>query len=223
MIDAIIFDFDGVIVNSEFLHYKACCKIYDKLQLKVSYDEYTSKYCGLSDAEAFSEILNSKNIEHTGDDILELVNDTKQFYLQLIENSEKLPLIPGIESFILHLTSLDKKLAICTGSSRQEVLVVLDRIQKGRLKSYFNTIVTIDDIKKGKPSPEGYLKTSALISAGNQCLVIEDSPRGIDAAKGAGLNVIALLTTHKKTQLTKADHIVSSFSAILKTKLWLAN
>nr|WP_269570401.1 HAD family hydrolase [Legionella tunisiensis] len=82
--------------------------------------------------------------------------------------------------------------------------------------SHFNTIVTADHVRYGKPSPEGYLLTAKKLGfSPNQCLVIEDSPHGIIAAKEAGMLVIALLTSYQEAELLQADYIARDFETLM--------
>jgi len=89
-------------------------------------------------------------------------------------------------------------------------------VRQGKLLSYFDTIVTSDDVKTGKPSPEGYLLTAQQLDVlPSQCLVIEDTPHGVKAAKSAGMQVIGLMTTYDRQQFLMADRVVSGYRQLL--------
>ena len=108
------------------------------------------------------------------------------------------------------------RLAICSGSTKPEIEAVLTKAHEGKLASFFEIMVTSEDVMQGKPSPEGYLLTAKKLGVSpHRCMVIEDTPHGIQAAKQVGMNVIALLTTYKKYQLAEANKIVNSFKELL--------
>lgn len=219
MSTAVIFDFDGVIINSQLMHYQACCEALKSFDIRINYEDYVKQYCGLSDIEAFQKILRMHCHIFSYEDISNMVECKKKSYIKQIDSHGELPFIPNVELYISQLIENQKKLAICSGSSRKEVLSVLARLEQGNLKQYFETIITIDDVNKGKPDPEGYLLAlSHLNIQANNCLVIEDSPRGVAAAKQAGIKVTALLTTHKKQDLYEADEIVNGFKDLLINK-----
>jgi beta-phosphoglucomutase len=93
---------------------------------------------------------------------------------------------------------------------------VLKNLKVNYLTNHFNTIIASEDVTQGKPSPEGYLLTARKLNVfPDKCLVIEDSPHGIMAAKNAGMNVIALLTTQSKDNLKEADYIAQDFNQLM--------
>lgn len=125
-------------------------------------------------------------------------------------------MIDSVDKYIDYIYQRIPKLAICSGSTRNEIMAVLTKFKQGELQTYFDTIVTSEDIQQGKPSPEGYLLTAKRLNVSpNQCLVIEDTSHGIEAAKLAGMHVIALLTSYKKDQLLHADKIISHFNQLI--------
>ena len=210
---AIIFDFDGVILDSEPLHYEAVTDVLNKLGLKLNYKEYTEKYIGLSDKEMFPMLLKNKGFHFSADAISSLINEKIDAYTHIINNHHELPLITGVDLYIHKAIQNDKKIAICTGSTKNEISITLAKLM---LIHLFNTIVTAEDVRHGKPSPESYLLTAKRLGVpANQCIVIEDTPHGITAAKNAGMYVIALTTTHENQCLQNADQVVAGFEELL--------
>jgi beta-phosphoglucomutase-like phosphatase (HAD superfamily) len=119
----------------------------------------------------------------------------------------------GLFSVLDLLKNKHIEMAVVTGGYRDRVSKVVDEFFFG----YFSAIVTSDDVKNTKPYPEPYLKGAALLGyRPAQCLVIENAPMGIESAKRAGMNVLAITTTMKKDFLNKADFIVDSFGEIEK-------
>lgn len=218
MYNAIILDCDGVILNSESLHLKACNEVFSEYGIAFDEEEYYSKYLGLSDKDSMRMKLECSNIKFDEDSLKQLVERKKQVYISNLDNLQTLPYVPGVADFIKKSVSEGKTLGICTGSSREEVLLALKKLEKGGLIDYFKTIVTIDDIHNGKPNPEGYaLACKNICQETCNCLAIEDSPAGVSAAITAGLSVYALLTTHSATKLKHATKIYKSFRDINKT------
>lgn len=216
MFDGIIFDFDGVILDSEPLHYRSCHHALKKVGISLSVEEFDKKYLGLADKDLFPLVLSHYGKNLSPSQTQELINDKINDYVNLISTSDDLPTISGAKEYIEIVSKENKQLAICSGSSRKEILTILNKIHDGILLSYFKTITSSDDVKQGKPSPEGYLLTAKRLNLSpSRCLVIEDSPHGVNAAKEAGMYVIALLTTYSESQLAKADMITKDFNTLL--------
>lgn len=219
MFQAVIFDFDGVILDSEPLHYKACIPVFKSLGLELNYDEYVEKYLGLSDKEMFPKFFSERGCSYSPDKIKVLISEKTARYQEIIEQCDDLPMIDSVDQYIVHVSKKISKIAICSGSTRKEIMAVLAKLKQGGLQPYFNTIVTSEDVQRGKPSPEGYLLTAERLNVPpEQCLVIEDTPHGIDAAKDAGMYVIGLLTSYTKSQLQHADKIITHFSQLINCK-----
>lgn len=220
MYEAIIFDFDGVILNSEPIHYEACCTVFKKIGFKLSFEEYKEKYLGLADKEMFPLIFQHKNYVFSSHEIDSFIQQKIKSYIDIINHGKEFPIISGLEHFLNHLITKDKTLAICSGSSKKEIVAVLKKWDKGHFEARFKLIVTSEDVIHGKPSPEGYLLTAEKLTIpANKCLVIEDSPPGIEAAKKAGMKVIALLTTNSRNSLQHADLVVEDFNELLQQNL----
>ncbi|KTC73797.1 HAD-superfamily hydrolase [Legionella birminghamensis] len=216
-IDAIIFDFDGVIFDSELLHYEACSHVLRPLGTALSYEEYVEHYLGFVDKEMFPRLMRNKNHFFTAEEINALIDQKVTAYTRIIQNRSELPLIEDFEEFLFTIISKVKQLGICSGSSKSEISAVFSKVGQGNLAQYFHTIVTADDVKAGKPSPEGYLLTATKLNvAPERCLVFEDTPHGIEAAKNAGMHAIGLLTTYKQLHIPNADKIATGFRQLLE-------
>ncbi len=207
--DAFIFDFDGVILDSEPIHYEACCHALKRIGLFLPYQEYQNEYIGLSDKEMFPRLLHHKGFKLSLNDIHHLIIEKVDHYNHLIDSYEYLPIVSNVDIVIEAIAKKGKKIAICSGSTKREISNTLNRLKQGSLQPYFNIIVTSEDVLQGKPSPEGYLLTAKRLDVlPHQCLVIEDTPTGIKAGKDAGMTVVAVQTTYDRNQLHEADHIV---------------
>jgi beta-phosphoglucomutase len=218
--EAIIFDFDGVIFDSEALHLTAGNHALSDLDIFISVDEYFKKYMGISDVESFPKILKDYGHDLEKDEVKKIVMKKRARYVELVRSSGLLQSVNGLENFLKQLHLKTTQIAICSGANKKEIEHTLSQINDGRLTPYFKFITSIDDISRGKPSPEGYLLTAKRLNVDpKKCLVFEDTPHGVNAGKTAGMTVIALLTTHPKEKLTQADRIVKDFSELDVTEL----
>ncbi|MCW8398409.1 HAD family phosphatase [Legionella sp. PATHC038] len=220
MFDAIIFDFDGVILDSEPIHYEAYCHVLKPLGITISYPEYMEKYLGLSDKDMFPKLLHNKRLNFSKAEVQRLMQQKTQAYTNLINRYEPLPLIVDFDQFLFKIAPKVKKIAICSGSSRSEITTVLSKVRQGKLHAYFDTIVSTEDVQAGKPSPEGYLLTAERLDVvPGRCLVIEDTPYGVKAAKAAGMQVIGLMTTYDRHQFLIADQVITGYRQLL-ARVW---
>lgn len=216
MFQAVIFDFDGVLLDSEPMHYEASSYVIKKLGLSLSFDEYEEKYLGLADRDMFTRFFTDYGREVSSQELQGMIAEKGAFYTNLIYNHDKLPMMEDVDKYIEFLLKQKLKLGICTGSTRNELTAALACLKQGALQSCFNTSVTVDDISQGKPSPEGYLLTAKRLGVlPEKCMVIEDAPHGVEAAKAAGMFVTALLTTYPKERLQQADLVVNNFAQLM--------
>ena len=215
VINTIIFDFDGVILDSEPLHFKALVQVLNQLGISLDYEEYRTYYLGLSDISVFPRILSDKGVEFSSTQINQWIDLKVAVYNELIEKSEQLPMTPNLDWFLIRVAKHYEKIGICSGSNRYSILKILEKIHYGRLAPYFKTIVSCEDVTLGKPSPEGYLLTAQRLQSNPEhCLVIEDSEHGVTAAKAGGMLVAGLLTTLNRNQLAHADIIAQDFKEL---------
>ena len=209
----IIFDFDGVILDSENSHFIAFNEGLKNLNINISEDEYYSKYISLDDRGVITNVVNDKNISVTNEEIDMIIkNKNDYFESRLIDNSK---LFPGVEELIIQL-SKNFVLSIGSGANRSEIIKTL---KNNNIYDYFEIIVSADEVNNPKPNPETYNRVLDNINTDfniNEIIVIEDSPGGIEAAKSAGLKCIAITNTFDNKELGKADIIVSNYEEILK-------
>ena len=212
MLSAIIFDFDGVIVETEMLHYQATLAALRDDKVNFNYDVYREKYIGVPDVLMFPLIGERYGI-HVHDVKLEgLLAKKRRAYYEM--DLGKLPVCPGV----LELVQAAYKqipLAICTGAHQVDLDQILPELAGGELMRYFQRIVTSDDVRHPKPNPEGYLLSAQCLKVDPEnCLVIEDTPVGISAAKAAGMTVLGVCTSFHSSALQDADRVVHRLSDI---------
>ncbi len=210
--EAVIFDFDGVIVDTEPLHYAAFQRLLEPLDLGFSWDEYVATYMGFDDRDAFLEAFQSRGRELTGEELQVLI-DRKAHIFQEIIRSGITP-YPGVVELIRLIHDRSLPLAISSGALRSDITPILDTLG---IADCFDIIVTAEDVAKSKPDPECYRLAHALLNEirslsvpADRVMAIEDTPAGISAAKGAGLQVVAVTNSYPADHLTGADRIVAS-------------
>jgi HAD superfamily hydrolase (TIGR01509 family) len=201
---AVLFDMDGVILDSEPLHVAAFQATLGRNGHELSGDSYKSHFAGKTDEEGFTQYFAFINEEA---DVPNLMDEKTKDFLKLA--GDNLIPYPGIVQLIKQL-SKEIPIALVTGSLRVEAEVALKACG---IEDCFSVIVTADDISHSKPNPEGYLKALSLLNLdANQCVVVEDSPSGVKAALAAGIDCIAVTNTHSANELDAAGKVVDKLT-----------
>ena len=198
---AVLFDFNGVIINDELIHEQLIEQILIEENLRPKPGEFRKFCLGRSDRASLTDLLNHRGRVVTEIYLQQLIQRKTKAYQQHLEKLEKLPLYPGLEDFIFKLRSRSLKLAVVSGAIRSEVELVLNR---ANIAKYFTVIVAGDEITSSKPEPDGYLlaverlnqQDSGLNLQPGECLAIEDTLAGIQAAKRAGIGVVGVANTY---------------------------
>ncbi|MGA2404559.1 MAG: HAD family phosphatase [Syntrophobacteraceae bacterium] len=213
--DAVIFDFDGVIVDTEPLHYKAFQQILEPLGLGFSWQEYVDTYMGFDDRDAFMEAFTAHGRALDADTLLSLVEHKAQIFQIIIRDG--IIAYPGVTELIKKLHHCLVPLAISSGALRSDITPILRQLD---IAHCFDVIVTADNVTKSKPDPESYrLAFDGLNSRSGtspeRTVAIEDTPAGITAAKGAGLAVIGLTNSYPKEFISDATVIIDSLEELI--------
>jgi beta-phosphoglucomutase len=215
---AVLFDFNGVIINDEPIHEKLIEQLLMEENLRPKRGEYRQYCLGRSDRACLNDILLRRG-RFVSEAVLNglIARKTRAYQTQL-QTIDPLPIFPGLEDFILKLQAADIKLAVVTGALRGELEFVLN---KTNLAKYFSVTVTANDLKASKPAPDGYLmaverlnqKYPQLNLQPSECLVIEDTQIGITAGKRAGMFVVGIANTYPFHMLQRqANWTVDYFS-----------
>jgi HAD superfamily hydrolase (TIGR01509 family) len=216
---AIVFDFDGVIVDTEPLHFAAFREVLPGFGIALARDTYFSRYLGMSDEEILRRVLSDQNRRLTPEEVRQLLHNKNTAYRRRIEPG--LRLATGAEALIRR-ASLKWVLAICSGSKRVEIEHILRRAD---LLSLFPVIVATGDVATSKPDPAGYLLTIARLQQRspelrpNDCLVIEDSAAGVAAAKQAGMRTLRICQGESCEADGAADTTVQSLAELTDIRL----
>lgn len=216
-VKAVIFDFDGVIVDTEPLHYSAFQRTLEPLGLHFTWQEYVETYIGFDDRDAFKYAFSSKDMTLSNDKLRGLIEQKAAVFSDVI--SSGVAAYPGVVELIHRLHSNKIPLAICSGALRSDIDPILDMLG---ITDYFDIIVTADDVAVSKPDPECYqLAFQRLQSAHKMCfsldetIAIEDTPAGIAAAKAAGLRVCAVTNSYPADKLDQASFITDSLTSFV--------
>jgi HAD superfamily hydrolase (TIGR01509 family) len=197
---AVLFDMDGVILDSEPLHIAAFQATLGRHGHELSKEDYKVHFAGKTDEAGFESYFKFINEELN---LSAIMSEKANKYLELA-SGQIIP-YPGIVTLIKKLADV-VPLALVTGSLRAEANVALGTFG---IIQCFKVIVAAEDILQSKPSPEGYNKAAAQLGLSpNQCVIIEDSPNGIKAALAAGADCIAVTNTHSAEELHEANNVV---------------
>jgi beta-phosphoglucomutase len=219
---AVLFDFDGVIVNSEPLHFLAFHDVLEAEHVELTEEEYYREMIGFDDKGAFRHIYQCRNQPLEPKVLLRLLTRKSEVMMELIR-SRKHEALPGAAEFIRSLWR-NYPLAICSGALREEIEVMLEGIS---LRDCFRTIVSAEDVAVGKPDPQGYLLAAQKLSERmarelmpEECLIVEDAPTVIRSVKQIGFPTLAVATTFPVENLSDATYKVQSLNpADVKKKI----
>ena len=211
MFKAVIFDFDGVITDSEVLHLRAFNQSLVPSGVEISTKDYYKNYLGFSDFDCYKALIDNGLLNIDEQQIGGIINEKSKIFEELTKTEGRT--IEGVHEFLQMLQENNIPMAICSGSLLVEIEVVLE---ESRLRHFFAEIVSAEQVKKGKPHPEGFLlalqklnKTCRPPIAANECIVIEDSHWGLQAGKAAGMHTVAVTNSYDAGQLTIAEKIVA--------------
>ena len=216
--DAVIFDFDGVIVDTEPIHYQVFQQILEPLGMGYTWQEYTDTYMGFDDRDAFREAFRTAGQAITQDGLQELINQKASLFEQAVARG--VTPYPGVVELIKELAAHGIPLAICSGALRSDIMPILEQLD---IKHFFSHIVTADDVPQSKPHPASYLKAKDLLltsfpeklNPSSLIYAIEDTPAGIQSAKGAGLRVVAVTNSYPADKLVQADAQITSLMQLV--------
>lgn len=209
MINTVIFDMDGVIVDTEPVHKYAFFKHFKQIGLEISNKEYDT-FRGLSTKNLYQKIKDKYNLKQG---VEELVQQKRNIFNQAFEEKKDLDLLPGMRNLIEKLYKEKFQLILATSSARVTLTKVFNRF---KLFPYFSHIVSGEDFPKSKPDPAIFLKAVELSKKTKQnCIIIEDSTNGVLAANAAGVFCIGYSSERSGDQdLKNANMIIHHFNEL---------
>jgi beta-phosphoglucomutase-like phosphatase (HAD superfamily) len=197
---AVIFDMDGVIVNSEPLHERAFLEVVAELGYGHDLGLRFADYVGRSDHELWVDFIAKHRPPHS---LAELLARKRQRMIEVIRQTK--PVFPGLPQLVAKLAQR-YRLAVASGSDRMVIDAVLELDD---LRRRFPVVVSAAEVPRGKPAPDIFLRGAKLLGVRPAaCWVIEDSKPGVAAGLAAGMRVIAVANTHPADELHQAHHVV---------------
>ncbi|SNB45569.1 HAD family phosphatase [Geobacter sp. DSM 9736] len=216
MLAAVIFDFDGIIVDTEPIHYRAFQEVLVPLGLGYPWTDYLDRYIGFDDRDAFREAFRARGESLSEDHLYQLIGEKARAFNRVI--SSGVEPYPGVVELILSLVET-VPVALCSGALRSDIAPILQQL---KLTNAFGVIVTADDVPTSKPDPASYrLALQRLISrfpdssiSAESSIAIEDTPAGIASARGAGLQVLGVTNSYPADKLSGACKVVETLAGI---------
>lgn len=215
---AVIFDFDGTLVDSEPVHALATRAGLACADIDLTVEEFLARWVGLPDIDCYIQVARDRG-RTLDPDTLDRVRQTKNDTYERLVLEGQVPLCAGAESLISSLADTFP-LAVCSAARRIEIEAAL--VHHG-LRRYFQSIIAVEDVRSSKPDPEGYLRAATMLSVDPRvCVALEDTPRGIDAALAAGMAVIGIAQTVPAERLLAASLVVPRIANVTRDTLALA-
>jgi beta-phosphoglucomutase len=221
MLRALIFDFNGIIVDDEPIHFQLFQRVLGEEGIILMEKAYYERYLGFDDRGAFEAGFRENRRPLDAAKLQELIDRKARYYQDAIRNH--VAIFPGVKRLISALAPI-LPLAVASGALRHEIKTIL---ATAGLLDFFRAIVSAEDVARGKPEPEIFLTALAAINAQNngapiaaaECLVIEDSKEGIRGARRAGMKCLAVTNSHPAELLTEANAVVKSLEEVTLTFL----
>ncbi len=217
MLRALIFDFNGIIVDDEPIHFELFKRVLAEEGIGLTETDYYARYLGFDDRGAFATAYREHGQSLDEHLLARLIGRKAAYYQNEIRNNVRI--FPGVEKLVAALAA-KFPLAVASGALRHEIETILSTA--GLLK-YFGVIISAEDVNEGKPEPEVFLKALAHLNAwvddghpivAAECLVIEDSKEGIRGARRAGMKCLAVTNSHPPALLSEATAVVKSLAEI---------
>ncbi len=214
-IRAVIFDMDGTLVLSNYMHFEAYQKVFDRYGVKANYEDFTQNLIGIGAYNVIKTVLERGGVNV---DFAQLANIKKDIFNEMIAtNGPKV--VDGLYEFLDLIDAIKLERAVASAANKESILEVLTSINIGKR---IPLIVSCEEVRYPKPSPDVFIEALVQINAHRclaqhshneirpeDCVVIEDTAHGIQAARAAGMFAIALLTTQSKERLLQAGaHVV---------------
>ncbi len=214
MYKAILFDMDGVIIDSEPVRQMLEKQLFKKLGIDVTDQEHQS-YVGTTSEGMWHGIKNNHEIPHSVEELVEMEQSN---YLNHLEKHNDQHPMPGVIDLIKNLHENGMTLVVASSACMKNIEIV---VKKFELEKYFTKLVSGEEVPKGKPAPDVFLEAAKRINmTPKECVVIEDAMNGVIAAKAAGMKCVGISSPHRVPQdLSKADLIITSPKEINFKKL----
>ncbi len=214
--DALIFDFDGVVVDSEPIHLTAFQQVLAGLGIEMTREAYFSKYLGYDDRDCIAACARDQGVQLAAHRVAQLIEAKTALVKRLFR--EGIEPLPGAVELIRAAAEAGTPVGVCSGALREEIELASRAVG---VWDCWSVVVPAEDVARGKPDPEGYALTLKRLSGKlgrrvepGRCVVVEDSPAGIEAAKAVGFRVLAVTNSYGASDLAAADRVVGSLAEV---------
>jgi phosphoglycolate phosphatase/beta-phosphoglucomutase len=222
---AVLFDFNGVLVDDEPIHLELFQKVLAEEGIALTAADYYERYLGLDDRSCFAAALAAAGEAATVPRLMRLIARKASYYQERVRR-EGYPFSPGAAGLVRDLAARGWMLGVVTGAQREEVEGALR--QEGLLDR-FKVLITAEDVREGKPSPEGYERALEAFNSlpplperllhPHEVLAVEDSPVGLAAAAEVGLPTLGVARAYSRDRLRDADALVEELSELSPERL----
>lgn len=214
MLKAVLFDCDGVVADSERLHFALFRQLLKEKGLDLTWEDYAGKYLALDDRGVFEAVSRDLGQRWSLEEQRKLGEQKSHLYQEAA--LRHLIILPGVVEFVMAV-SQKYPLAMASGALREEVRLML---KTAGIEPYFEALIAAEDVTRGKPSPEPYLKALEALRVNHpgiepaECLVVEDSKGGLQSARAAGMKCVAVEGSYTAEELKEADRVVPVLTAL---------
>jgi len=209
---AVIFDMDGVIVDSNPYHKEAWLQFAEKHNVELKEEEVPEKIFGKTNTNALRDVFGK---DFTPEENEQLGEEKEAIYRDL--HAKDLEPITGLRDFLKMLKQHEIPTAVATNAPLSNVEFIME---KTGLRKYFDVVIDAGEVENGKPDPEIYLKSAEKLGMpAEQCIVMEDSVPGVEAGVRAGMKVVGITTTHSKDELDKTDLVIDEYEELTYERL----
>ncbi len=210
--EAVVFDLDGVIINSEPIHMEIMNDIVRQYGDQIERKDYDENFVGKCEQDCWGQIKSRYEIPYSTEELIEQYVEGITRYFETTENP---PVVPWVRELIEMIRAKGMKAGVASSSSKKNILLSLS---SAGLKERFDVWESAEDAGRGKPAPDVYLNACAALGVDPQkCIAIEDSEPGVQAAKAAGLFTVGLQNPDSGNQdLSLADKVIDSHKELLQ-------
>ena len=215
MLRALLFDFNGILVNDEPLHFALFRRVLGEEGVELSREDYYGRYLGFDDRDCFATALGAAGEACPPQRLIRLIARKAAYYRDEIRR-DGYPLFAGGAELVREAAAAGLTLALVSGALREEVV---GGLEQAGIAGLFKQLVTADEVERGKPDPEGYGLALAALNAvpplperlvhPHECVAIEDSPAGLEAAAACGLRTLGVAQTYPAAALSRADAVIA--------------
>jgi len=222
---AVLFDFNGVLVDDEPIHLEMFQRVLADEGISLTAEDYRARYRGLDDRGCFSAVLAAAGEQATVPRLMRLIARKSSYYQERIRE-RGYPLFPGAAELVAELAAAGRMLGVVTGALRDEVE---GGLRQAGLRERFKVLVTAEDVSEGRPDPEGYLRALEALNSvpplperlihPHEVLAVEGSPAGLAAAAEVGLVTLGVAHTSATGQLRSAHAVVPRLAGLTLARL----